>query len=49
MSEAALRYFGLKSLPKTCRDVSDLIAETDKDDLFPKTYRLCDVERTEKK
>jgi hypothetical protein len=49
MSEAALRYFGLKSLPKTCRDVSDLIAETDKDDLFPKAYRLCDVERTVKK
>ncbi|MEZ0223663.1 MAG: hypothetical protein ACAH83_03855 [Alphaproteobacteria bacterium] len=49
MSEAALRHFGLKSLPKTCRDVTDLIAETDKDDLFPMTYRLCGVERTGKR
>lgn len=45
MGEAALRYFGLKSLPKTCRDVTDLMAETDKDDLFPKKYRLCEVEK----
>jgi hypothetical protein len=48
MGEAALRYFGLKSLPGTCREVTDLIAETDKDDLFPKTYRLCDVVRQSK-
>ncbi|TAL30976.1 MAG: hypothetical protein EPN97_11615 [Alphaproteobacteria bacterium] len=45
MSAPALHYFGLKLLPRTCREVTDMVAETEKDDLFPRMYRLCDIEK----
>jgi hypothetical protein len=41
--ENALRFFDLKVLPKTCKNITDNIAETEGDDLFPKTYRFCEV------
>ena len=38
-----LKYYGLKVVSGSCKDVVDDIAENDLDPLYPKYYKLCDV------
>ena len=38
-----LKFFGLKTVAGSCKDVTDDIPENDTDPLYPKFYKLCDV------